>query len=130
MIGQPWKDGVMMSYWCVNTIAPILHKVEAMNIAYSWNQSCGGSDSLAQMLPETLCVVGDILHTPTHVFCSRTICEDELESQLAYLEAQGLDWISSTHYTTSDDPTVIKQKFCTITGTKEEVLSFLGLEVI
>lgn len=129
-MARGWENGIEMTAYTVNTIAPILNKVDAMNIAYSWIQANNGSDLLINMLPETLCVAGDILHIPTHVFCSRTIWENELNSQLAYLSGRAESWVSGSLYTTSSNATTVKQKFCTIIGTKANVLSFLGLEVI
>ena len=110
------------------TLAPIEHSETARQISADFlnSQHCG--ELPENMLPDLLRPIGE--EEPTHIFCFRLGWTHELALQLDWLANQEEGWICSDDHGL-ENANHIKEKFCTVSGvSKNEVLTFLGLEEV
>ena len=122
------NNGVEVYPINVHTICPIAYADDARTIASDWLISIHNPQE--QVLAVLLRPIGEL--SPTHIWCSRVDYCHGIQSQLAWLANQNLDWIDSNAKTISEHlATELKAKFLTIVGnTESDVLNHLGLEVV
>lgn len=124
------KDGNEIFPVIINTICPVQYADQAKKIAYNHLANVEKTKNIDAIIlfDENLAPIGST--EITHIFCSRFGYTNQLNMEVQGMIDLNLDWAAKRLYTIQDDPNEIKSLFCCIEGNKNELINYLGLQII
>lgn len=114
----------------INTICPVQYSVIGKQVSADYFINIEKSFenvTTDKMLNDNLGPIGS--DQITHIFCSRFGYTHQAAMEVQQLIDLGESFMGKKEYTLDDDPDEIKSLFCCIIGDKDELLSYLGLEI-